>query len=258
MNESQERYSGLLNSINEGYCVIEMIFDAHDTAVDFTYLQVNPAFEHLTGMRDVQGRRVRELIPDVEQRWLDRYGSVALTGMPVRRLDHVKGLDRWFEVLCFRLGGSESRKIGILFNNSTSRIQAENALKASEALYRGLFNSIDEGFAIIEMIFDAGRRPVDYLILEVNPAFEQQCGLLDAPGKRILELLPDHERYWFELYGNVALTGESARAELYSSPTPRSTPIPAGASGCPSLKRAQRPCCGCGTQALASRVARDS
>ncbi len=216
LTESQERYAGLLDSINEGYCAIEVMFDAHDTAIDFTYVEVNPAFEKLTGMRDVQGRRVRELIPDVEQHWLDAYGRVALTGEPVRRVDEVKALNRWFEVLCFRLGGSESRKIGILFNNITAQIQAENALHASEALYRGLFNSIDEGFAIIEMIFDTGHRPVDYLILEVNPAFEQQCGLLDATGKRILELLPEHEPYWFEMYGKVALTGEPVRAQVES------------------------------------------
>ena len=216
LNESQERYSGLLDSINEGYCSIEVIFDANDKAVDFTYAEVNPAFENLTGMRDVQGRRVRELIPDVEQRWLDRYGRVALTGEAVRCVDEVKPLNRWFEVLCYRLGGPESRKIAILFNNITAQINAENALQASEALYRGLFNSIDEGFAIIEMIFDADHRPVDYLILEVNPAFEQQCGLLNATGKRILELLPDHEAYWFEMYGKVALTGEQARAQFES------------------------------------------
>lgn len=216
LNQSQERYSGLLNSINEGYCAIEVIFDADDTAVDFTYLEVNTVFENLTGMRDVQGRRVRELIPNVEQRWLDRYGSVALTGVPVRRVDHVKELDRWFEVLCFRLGGTESRKIAILFNNITAQIEMENALHASETLYRGLFNSIDDGFAIIEVIFDADNRPVDYLILEVNPAFEQQCGLLNATGKRILELLPNHEPYWFEMYGKVALTGEPVRMQVES------------------------------------------
>lgn len=90
------------------------------------------------------------------------------------------------------------------------------ALSHSEERYRGLFNSIDEGFAIIEMIFDADHRPVDYLILEVNPAFEQQCGLLNAAGKRIRELLPDHEPYWFEMYGKVALTGEPVRVQLES------------------------------------------
>ena len=165
LNEAQARYSGLLNSINEGYCAIEMIFDAHGTAVDFTYLEVNPAFEKLTGMHGVLGRRVREFIPDVEQRWLDAYGSVALTGEAVRRVDEVKALNRWFEVCCYRLGGPESRKIAVLFNNITAQKKAEQALRTSEELYRGLFNSIDEGFAIIEIIFDADHRPVDYLIL---------------------------------------------------------------------------------------------
>ena len=90
------------------------------------------------------------------------------------------------------------------------------ALSHSEERYRGLFNSIDEGFSIIEMIFDADHRPVDYLILEVNPGFEQQCGLLNATGKRILELLPDHEPYWFDMYGKVALTGEPVRVQVES------------------------------------------
>ena len=91
LNEAQERYSGLLYSINEGYCSLEVIFDAHETAVDFTYVEVNPAFEKLIGMMNVQGRRVRELIPDVEQRWLDRYGSVALTGVPTKSTDSIAG-----------------------------------------------------------------------------------------------------------------------------------------------------------------------
>jgi len=214
--ESQTRYSGLLDSINDGYCAIELIFDANDTAVDFTYVEVNPAFEKLTGMHDVLGRRVRELLPDVEQDWLDTYGKVALTGEAVRRVDEVKPLNRWFEVCCYRLGGPESRKIAVLFNNITEQKKAEHALRESEALYRGLFNSIDEGFAIIEMIFDADHRAVDYLILEVNPGFEQQCGLLNATGKRILELVPDHEPYWFEMYGKVALTGEPVRVQAES------------------------------------------
>jgi signal transduction histidine kinase/PleD family two-component response regulator len=97
-----------------------------------------------------------------------------------------------------------------------NRDQTRHALALSEERYRGLFNSIDEGFTIIEVIFDADHRPVDYLILEVNPGFEQQCGLRNATGKRILELLPDHEQYWFEMYGKVALTGEPVRVQVES------------------------------------------
>ncbi len=216
LRASEERYRGLLNSMTEGYTAIEVVFDANDTAVDFTYVEVNSSFERLTGIHGAVGRRVREFLPDVEQHWLDAYGKVALTGEPVRFVDEVKGLNRWFEVCLFRLGGPESRKIAVQFNNITAQKKAEQDLRDSEVLYRGLFNSIDEGFAIIEMIFDANHRPVDYLILEVNPGFEQQSGLLDAMGKRILELLPDHESYWFEMYGKVALTGEPVRQQVES------------------------------------------
>ena len=89
--------------------------------------------------------------------------------------------------------------------------QTEEALRSSEARYRQLFSSIDEGFCIIEMIFDEQERPVDYRFLEINPSFESQTGLRDAVGKRMREIAPLHEEHWFEVYGRIAMTGEAAR-----------------------------------------------
>ena len=78
----------------------------------------------------------------------------------------------------------------------TEHKRAESALRESEDRYRNLFNSMDEGYCIIEMIFDAHGKPVDYLYLEVNPSFETMSGMHSAQGKRIRELLPDLEEYW--------------------------------------------------------------
>ena len=212
LRESEKRYRMLFESIDEGLCVIEMIFDEHDKPVDYRYLEVNPSFEKQSGMHNTIGKRVRELIPDIEMYWVEIYAKVAQTGEPLRYANVVKGLgDRWIDIYAFRLGGSESRKVAVLFNNITARKLAEKALHDSEERYRTLFNSIDEGFGVIEMIFDAHDKPVDYRFLEVNPTFERQTGMHEATGKRVRELIPDVEAHWFEIYGKVALTGEAVR-----------------------------------------------
>ena len=211
LRTSEERYRTLFNSMDEGYCVIEMIFDKRQKAVDYRFLEVNRAFEKQSGMHDVVGKRMLEFVSVVEPHWLANYGNVALTGKPIRFDSEYKGLNRWFDVCAFRIGGKDSRKVAILFNNITERKHAEAALHQSEERYRTLFTSIDEGFCIIESIFDKHDKPIDYRFLEVNPTFEKQTGLSGAVGKRMRKLVPDIESNWIEIYGQVALTGESIR-----------------------------------------------
>ena len=129
---SGERYQNLFNSIDEGFCVIEMIFDASGKAVDYRFLEVNPSFEKQSGLHAVTGKRMRELVPDLEARWFEAYGKVALTGIPIRFSDEAESLDgRWFDVYAFRVGGAESRKVAVLFSDGTERKRGE--LKLVEA-----------------------------------------------------------------------------------------------------------------------------
>jgi len=72
---------------------------------------------------------------------------------------------------------------------------AEAKLRELEAQYRTLFESIDEGFCICEMLFDEDDEPHDYRFLEVNGAFERLTGLEQATGKRMRELAPNHDAY---------------------------------------------------------------
>jgi signal transduction histidine kinase len=101
------------------------------------------------------------------------------------------------------------------------RLRGEEALRESEARYHVLFNSLDQGFCVIEVLFDDGGTAVDYRFVETNPAFVQQTGLANVVGRRIRELAPDQETHWYEMYGKVALTGESARFEAPSAPLNR-------------------------------------
>lgn len=93
------------------------------------------------------------------------------------------------------------------------RKRTEKALRESEAHYRNLFESIDVGFCTVELKFDEQQYPLDYRFVEVNPAFERHAGLIDAAGKWMRDISPTHEQHWFDIYGKVALTGESVRFE---------------------------------------------
>ncbi len=98
----------------------------------------------------------------------------------------------------------------------TERKQVFDALCVSEKKYHTLFNAIDEGFCIAEVIFDESEKPIDYRFLEINPSFEKQTGLIKAQGMRMRELAPKHEEYWFEIYGKIALTGQPSRFENHA------------------------------------------
>jgi signal transduction histidine kinase len=76
-----------------------------------------------------------------------------------------------------------------------------------------IFQSMDEGFCTIKMIFDEEGKPVDYMYLDTNRAFEAQTGMINVRGKTVKSLLPQHEQHWLDRYGKVATTGESQRFE---------------------------------------------
>ncbi|XYJ08398.1 ATP-binding protein [Telluria sp. B2] len=95
--------------------------------------------------------------------------------------------------------------------DATRQFEAEQQLRASEERYRRLFDAMDEAMCVIEVIFDAGGRPCDYRFLETNPAFAGQTGLVDAVGRRMRDIAPEHEQHWFDIFGRVVETGEPAR-----------------------------------------------
>ena len=132
--DSEERHRDLFNSIDEGFCIIEMIFDEHQKPVDWRFLEVNPSFEKHTGISEITGKRMRELIPDHEAYWFETYGKVALTGEPVRFTREAKAMDgRWFDLYAFRVGGRDSYKVAVLFTNITERKRAESELSKAIA-----------------------------------------------------------------------------------------------------------------------------
>lgn len=126
LRESEERFRALFNAIDEGFCIIEMIFDEHNKPVDYRFEQINPAFSLLTGLPEsAVGKTVLEFVPDLENFWFETFGKVVLTGEAIRFENKSEPLNRWFEVFASRIGNGNRRRVAIVFNNITDRKTTE-------------------------------------------------------------------------------------------------------------------------------------
>jgi len=125
---SEERYHTLFNCMDEGYCVVEIIFDANKKPIDYRFFEVNRPFEEQSGLVNAIGKTILELIPDFDPILIAMYGQVAITGEPIRFEYDVKELDRWFDLYAFRIKSADNSKIAILFTNITQRKLAQLAL----------------------------------------------------------------------------------------------------------------------------------
>ncbi len=101
----------------------------------------------------------------------------------------------------------------VTMRNVTERRRAEDTLRDSEERYRNLFNSMDEGFCVIERVKGKPDEALDFRYFEVNPAFAVQAGLNDVVGKTIREMLPDESVEWLQIYDRVCTTGVPIRFE---------------------------------------------
>ncbi|MCJ2103330.1 MULTISPECIES: sensor histidine kinase [Methylobacterium] len=140
--------------------------------------------------------------------------SVPVAGQPLDTRGEGEATEVFDALLIpVREAGGQVAYVHMSGSDFRARAVSETLLRASEARYRHLFNAIDEGFCTIEVLFDDAARPVDYRILSVNTAFEQQTGLKDVVGRTARALAPDLEPHWFETYGRIARTGRAERFE---------------------------------------------
>lgn len=125
LQASESRYRMLFDSIDEGFCILELIFDPQQRPVDYRFVEINRVFEQQTGLTNAAGRLVRELVPDLERHWFETYGRVALTGEPTRFVNHSVPMGRWFDVYAFRVGDPADRQVAVLFTDVSERKRRE-------------------------------------------------------------------------------------------------------------------------------------
>ena len=133
--QGEEHFRLLFENNIAGSAIHELIYDQAGRPCDYRFLDVNPAFERLTGLRrrDIVGRTVREAMPRTEEAWIERYSEVVTTGVPAHFEDHSAALGRWYEVTAFRLAKD---RFAVVFHDITQRKAAEQERAAAEAALR--------------------------------------------------------------------------------------------------------------------------
>jgi len=183
------------------------------------------------------GGCVWELFPDaVGTRFHENYHRAMATGQPVHFEEYYPApLDLWLECHCYPANDA----LTVYFRDVSARKRGEDALRESEAKYRTLFETMQQGFALAEILIDdAGR--LDYRILELNPRFEQLTGQRPERflrGRTVREVAPELEDEWFQFYGGVGLTGEAAHREIHAQAWDRWFEVFASRVGDPELRR---------------------
>jgi signal transduction histidine kinase len=125
---TDERYRKVLDALDEGFCIIEVLFDADGKPYDYLFIETNAAFENQTGIAQAVGKTVREIVPGHEAHWFEIYGNVALTGQPVRFENEARELNRFYDVFAFPIETSTSR-VGVLFKDISERKRAEDVAR---------------------------------------------------------------------------------------------------------------------------------
>jgi signal transduction histidine kinase len=180
---SEIRYRSLFNALDEGFCVVEVIFDSRDKPIDYRFLEVNASFERQTGLIDAVGKTMRELAPMHETHWFEIYGRVATTGESTRFQNRAEQLHRWYDVYAFRLGDPELRQVAILFNDITDRRRAEAALVERTAQLEAANNELEAFSYSVSHDLRAPLRHIDGFggMLE-----KQAASVLDEKARRYL------------------------------------------------------------------------
>jgi signal transduction histidine kinase/CheY-like chemotaxis protein len=213
------RYRALFDSIDEGFCIIEFFDGPHGSLSDYIHIEANAAYARHAGIPNVVGQKVREMVPDEADGWVELYRGVLTTGDPIRFDRELVATGRHLELSAFRIEPESLRQVAVLFQDVTDRKKAERALqKLNETLEARVAQTLAERKILAEIVeaTDAFVQVLgtDFCWLAINGAAMQEIelrfGVRPKAGDSLLELLASHPEQLevARAYWQRALDGE--------------------------------------------------
>ncbi|MDN4591695.1 hybrid sensor histidine kinase/response regulator [Xenophilus aerolatus] len=201
LRESERQFRTLFETIDEGFCVIEFLDGPHGPLSDYVHVAANPAYTANAGIADVVGQRVRDMVPQEADGWVETYRRVLLTGEPVRFERELVRTGRYLELAAFRVEPPERRQVAVLFQDVTKRHRAEQALRElNETLERRVADEVAERSRTEEALRQAQKMEAvgqltGGIAHDFNNMLAVVIGSLDLLGRRFAASEPRAVRY---------------------------------------------------------------
>jgi PAS domain S-box-containing protein len=216
LDREEALFGAAFEALPEAVCILEPVGDPGETPREWRYLATNHALCRLLGVDDLTGRMLGERYPDAAAQWAQDFERVIARGTPEVLVRKGTNNPQIYEVVLSPLTYAGRTAIMSRIRDISSEHLAREKRREADARYKLLFDAIDEGFCIIEVLFDDDGTPVDYVFLEANDAFVEHTGLKDPVGKPMRSLQPDIEDKWIATYGRIAMTGVAERFDSES------------------------------------------
>lgn len=213
LKESQERFYSLFHNMNEGFAIHEILLDSNGKPKDYRFLDLNTAFEKITGLNqnDLIGKTVLEVMPDTEPHWIEKYGKVALGGKSFKFDNYSQVLDKHFEVVVYQ---PKPMQFATIFSDITDRKKYIDELKIKEQAIESSINA---------MTFANLNGELTY----ISPAYIKMWGYSNKEeliGKSVLSFWKNQDeakRTLNDFYENGSIIGEmtavKANGELFEA-----------------------------------------
>jgi diguanylate cyclase (GGDEF)-like protein/PAS domain S-box-containing protein len=197
MRESEEKYRLLFENMTTGFALHEVICDEQGKVVDYRFLEINPAYQKLTGLKpDIIGRTVFEVLPGTEPYWIEFFGKVAMTAVPSLYENFSRELGRWYQVWAF---SPKTGQFAVIINEITERKNIEEELR----LYSMVLQNSSEGM----LVTDENNQ-----IISINPAFTSITGYSfeEVKGKNpaIFKSGRHDQAFYHAMWSAIVTTGQ--------------------------------------------------